>query len=399
MSPNPFSQPQRRRLVLKRGRERAIANRHPWVFSGAIERESGPEGAAIADLVDRDFRRIASGFYSAKSQIRVRVVAWHDEDLSEDFLKRRISDAVERREGLIDEATNAARFVNSEGDDLSGLVVDRYADALVIEISSAGLDGIRDLVVEHLGNLLRPRTTVVHNDLPARRIEGVSIENVVIGENRDEVQILENGLRFFVSLKSGQKTGFFLDQRDNRAIARSLAGGRIALNVFSYTGGFGVAAAAGGATSVREVEASDRALSIARRNHELNGSLGRADLVSGDAFEVLRDLVSQGDHYGIVVCDPPAFVKSRKDVEKAARGYKDINLQALKLVEPGGCLMTFSCSGHMPLDLFQKIVFAAALDARRRVSILRRLGAGIDHPVSLYCPEGEYLKGFLLRVE
>jgi 23S rRNA (cytosine1962-C5)-methyltransferase len=207
------------------------------------------------------------------------------------------------------------------------------------------------------------------------------------------LHFLESGLTFRVDPGEGQKTGFFLDQRDNRRLARTLASQKRVLNLFSYSGAFGVYAAAGGATSVTNVDVSARAIEIARENHALNGS--SAEFVVADAFQYVRQ---HRERFDFIVCDPPAFAKSRGDVDRAARGYKDVNLHALKLVEPGGLLMTFSCSGHMSLDLFQKVIFAAALDAGRRVSFVRRLGAGADHPVSLYCPEGEYLKGFLLEV-
>ncbi|HEX2059124.1 MAG TPA: class I SAM-dependent methyltransferase, partial [Thermoanaerobaculia bacterium] len=203
----------------------------------------------------------------------------------------------------------------------------------------------------------------------------------------------ESGLRFHVDPSEGQKTGFFLDQRENRRLARTLAGGKRVLNLFSYSGAFGVYAAAGGAASVTNVDVSAPAIDTARENHALNGST--AELVVADAFQYVRQRREPVD---LLICDPPAFAKSRGEVERAARGYKDVNLFAMRMVAPGGLMMTFSCSGHMSVDLFQKVIFAAALDAGRRVSFVRRLTAGPDHPVSLYCPEGEYLKGFLLEV-
>jgi 23S rRNA (cytosine1962-C5)-methyltransferase len=203
-------------------------------------------------------------------------------------------------------------------------------------------------------------------------------------------------LKFEVDPASGQKTGFFLDQRENRGLAGSLASGKRVLNLFSYTGAFGVYAAAGGATEIENVDGSEIAIQQAKRNHDLNGSA--AKFVVADAFAHVRQLAATNQRYGLVVCDPPAFAKRRVEVERAARGYKDINLYSMRLLEPGGVMLTFSCSGHMSLDLFQKVIFAAALDAGRRISFLRRLTAAPDHPVSIYCPEGEYLKGFLLEV-
>jgi 23S rRNA (cytosine1962-C5)-methyltransferase len=206
-------------------------------------------------------------------------------------------------------------------------------------------------------------------------------------------------LKFRIDPRGGQKTGFFLDQRDNRQFTKELSQDAAMLNLFSYTGAFGVYAAAGGAASIENVDTSAPALEAAKLNYEMNGSIDRASFVTADAFSHVRLLAHERKQYDFVICDPPAFVKNRNDVDRAARGYKDINLYSMRLVRPGGLLMTFSCSGHMPADLFQKIVFSAALDTGRRVSFERRLTAGEDHPVSLYCPEGEYLKGFLLRVE
>jgi 23S rRNA (cytosine1962-C5)-methyltransferase len=394
-----FFRPERRRkLVLRRGRERAVANRHPWIFDGSIERESGPADAAIADLIDPAGTLLASGFYSAHSQIRLRALVFGEETLTPELLMRRIAEAADRRESILSSQTTAARLIHSEGDELSGLVVDRYGDLLVAEITSAGAEKIRQLLIEPFSRPTPPAAIYFRNDLPARRLEQLPTESEAIGVMEPEVEILENGLRFTVSVKEGQKTGFFLDQRDNRAMARGLASGRAVLNLFSYSGGFGVYAAAGGARSVEEVDTSGAAIDLARRNHQSNSSQAAVRFTVADAFDYVRSLSAGGTAFDLIVCDPPAFARSRAEVERAARGYKDINLNALKLVRPGGYLMTFSCSGHMSLDLFQKVIFSAALDAGRRVSFLRRLGAGSDHPVSLFCPESEYLKGFLLQV-
>ncbi|HET7434600.1 MAG TPA: class I SAM-dependent rRNA methyltransferase [Thermoanaerobaculia bacterium] len=388
-----FAPAARRRLILKRGKERVVANRHPWIFAGAIHRESGPEDAAIADLVDTEGARLASGFYSKHSQIRLRALTFGEEELTEQLLRARIAAAVARRRPLFDEGTNAARIVHAEGDDLSSLVVDRYDDLLVVEIANRGVALLEDVIADALQRELSPRLIYFKNDLPVRGLEQLTTEARTIGEGEPVATIRENGLQFRVDPHEGQKTGFFLDQRDNRALARSLASGRRALNLFSYTGAFGVYAAAGGAASVENVDISAKAIELARANHAMNGA--DAQFTVADVFQWVRQTHEQ---YDLVICDPPAFAKSRGDVDRAARGYKDVNLYALKHVAPGGLMMTFSCSGHMSLDLFQKVIFAAALDAGRRVSFVQRLTAGSDHPVSLYCPEGEYLKGFLLEV-
>ncbi len=311
-------------------------------------------------------------------------------------------------------------MLHAEGDELSSIVVDRYDDVLVAEIANRGVEQLKPLIVEALQRALSPRVIYFKNDLPARKLEGLSTEDACVIPRREdgaespadgaanrqsegdpaltrgmtpETTILESNLKFRVNPAVGQKTGFFLDQRENRRLARNLAGGKRVLNLFSYSGAFGVYAAAGGAASVTNVDISAPAIEHARENHALNGS--DAEFVVADAFQYVRQRREDVD---LLICDPPAFAKSRGDVERAARGYKDVNLFAMRMVERGGLMMTFSCSGHMPADLFQKVIFAAALDAGRRVSFVRRLTAGPDHPVSIYCPEGEYLKGFLLEV-
>lgn len=383
----------RRTLVLKKGKERVVANRHPWIFAGALQNEKGPEDAAFADLVDHEGVRIASGFYSLHSQIRLRALAFGSEELSAAFFERRIEEAIARRAGILDAETNAARLIHAEGDELSSIVVDRYDDLLVVEIANRGAEQLKPLLVETLQRALSPRLIWFKNDLPVRSLERLTTEDDAAGDGEVSATVRESGLRFRVDPREGQKTGFFLDQRENRRLARELAGSRRALNLFSYSGAFGVYAAAGGATSVTNVDVSAPAIELAKANHALNGS--EAQFVVADVFQYVRQT---RERFDLLVCDPPAFAKSRSEVERAARGYKDVNLHAMKLVAPGGMMMTFSCSGHMSLDLFQKVIFAAALDAGRRVSIVKRLTAGPDHPVSVYCPEGEYLKGFLLEV-
>ena len=398
MSEDLFDARVRRKLFLKRGREGALKNRHPWIFEGAIARESGPDDAAIADLYDPTGKLLASGLYSAASQIRLRALTFGEEVTFEE-IRRRLDVAIDRRATLLTSGTSAVRLVHSEGDDLSGLVVDHYGDVLVVEITSAGLELLRDAISDELMQRTGARGIFYKNEVPARRLEGLTLRNDRRGDVPDPVEIVENGRRFLVSLAEGQKTGFFLDQRENRQIVGQISAGLSVLNVFSYSGGFGVYAATGGAAAVEEVDISEPAVEMARRNHELNPSGADLRFTAGDAFDYLRQIGREGRTFDVVICDPPAFAKTRHEVERAARGYKDINMQALRLVRPGGSLLTFSCSGHMSLDLFQKVVFSAALDLRRRVSLLRRLGAGADHPVSLFCPESEYLKGFWLRAE
>jgi 23S rRNA (cytosine1962-C5)-methyltransferase len=393
-----FLSSNRKRLTLRRGKDRVVANRHPWIFAGAISDEAGPADAAIGDLIDGNGVRLASGFYSPHSEIRLRALTFGDEDLTPELIVSRLAASIERRRSLLSNETNAVRLVNAEGDELSGLVIDLYNDVAVAEVSNAGLERIKPAVIDTLRRELRPRMIYLNNDLPARRLEQLSTDPEAIGEGTPATTIVENGVRFEVDPATGQKTGFFLDQRENRRLAHDLASGRRVLNLFSYTGAFGVSAAAGGATFVENVDGSQVAIEQAKRNHDLNGSANIARFTVADAFSHVRKLDATHEKFGLVICDPPAFAKRRVEVDRAARGYKDINLYAMRLLEPRGMLLTFSCSSHMSLDLFQKVIFAAALDAGRRISILRRLTAAPDHPVSIYCPEGEYLKGFLLEV-
>jgi 23S rRNA (cytosine1962-C5)-methyltransferase len=398
MNDDLFAPARRRILTLKPGKERAVRNMHPWIFAGAIGNESGANEAAIADLVDASGTVIASGFHSRRSQIRLRAVTWGDVALTEELLHERIVAAIERRRPLLGDTLDAVRLVHAEGDELSGLVIDQYRDVVVVEIANRGLEQLKPLIIETLKSAVQPRIIYFKNDLPLRELEQLPAQATWDGSGGAETDITEHGLTFHVDPKEGQKTGFFLDQRENRQLGRTLSRDARMLNLFSYSGGFGVYAAAGGAKSVENVDVSAPAIEMARRNHALNGSEAQTTFTVADAFSYVRLLARRPERFDLVVCDPPAFAKNRNDVERAARGYKDVNLHAMKIIENGGYLMTFSCSGHMSLDLFQKVIFSAALDAKRRISIVSRLGAGPDHPISLFCPEGEYLKGFLLQV-
>ena len=386
-----FAAENRRRLTLKPGKEKLVAKRHPWIFGGAIAKESGNPEAAIGDLYDPQGTLVASGFYSQHSQIRLRALTFGDEELSAATLRGRLEASFARR--TFDHG-NAARLVNAEGDGLSGLVIDLYDGLAVVEIANRGLELLKDVVVEAL-QAHDVRMIYFKNDIPARKIEQLPLEDTTLGTGDPVATIVENGLKFAVEPAEGQKTGFFLDQRENRQLARTLAKGKRVLNLFGYTGGFGVYAAAGGATHVDDVDISAKAIDGAKRNYALNDL--EATFIVADAFAFVRQTMHVShDKWDLIICDPPAFAKSHNDVDRAARGYKDINLYALRLLNPGGMLMTFSCSGHMSSDLFQKVIFSAALDAGVRASFVRRLTAAPDHPVSLYAPEGEYLKGFLL---
>ncbi|HEY1372832.1 MAG TPA: class I SAM-dependent rRNA methyltransferase [Candidatus Binatia bacterium] len=388
-----------RKLYLKKGRERPVTGAHPWIFSGAIEKaEEDTAGDPVVDVVDHQGRWLARGLYNPKSQIRVRLLTWEKEAIDTAFFARRIAAAAALRASLVSPSTNVYRVINGEGDLLPGVIVDRYADYLVCQFFTAGIDALKSLFIEALAAELKPKGIYERSEGGVRDEEGLPPSvGVVYGEEPPElVEIEENGHRFLVDIRGGQKTGFFLDQRDNRALIAALAPGTAILNCFAYTGGFSVYALKAGAKRVISLDSSRPALELAQRNLELNGlAAGEDDLIRGDAFSFLKNFEEEVD---IIVLDPPSLAHRRGDVEAAAGGYKFLNLHGLKLLPPGGLLLTFCCSQHVPVDLFQKIVFGAAVDARRRVQVLKRLTAAPDHPVSLHHPEGEYLKGLLLRV-
>jgi 23S rRNA (cytosine1962-C5)-methyltransferase len=386
-------------VFLKKGREAPVIRGHPWIFSGAVEKIEGESASAgIADVFDHQRNWLARGLYNPMSQIRVRVLTWEKEEIDVSFFSRRLTQAAALREKLVSPSTDGYRLVNGEGDLLPGLVIDRYGEFLVCQFYTAGIDNLKGVVVDALMNLFNPRGIYDRSEGGVRDEEELPPSiGVLAGEEPPElIRIEENGIRFLVDIRKGQKTGFFLDQRDNRALLSSLARDATVLNCFAYTGGFAAYALKGGAKRVVSVETSRPALDLAKQSFDLNGlAVGEHDLLRADVFSYLKN---SAEEFDIVVIDPPALAHRRGDVEAAAGGYKFLNLHALRLLQPGGMLLTFSCSSHISPDLFQKIVFGAAVDASRRVQIVKRGGHAPDHPVSLHHPEGDYLKGLLLKV-
>ncbi len=389
-------------LTLARGREAASRRRHPWVFSGSLV-GGAPEAGGAVEVRDASGAFVGRGFASPSSPIAVRVWTFEDRPLDAALVAGRVDDAVRLRARVVPEETDGYRVVNAEGDYLPGLVVDRYGSVLSVQATTAGTERARELWLPALLARLSPGAVVQRNDLPSRRGEGLRVDDEVLagGAVPARATFRERGLAFVAELSGGQKTGFFLDQRENRHRVRGLAGGRRVLNLFSYSGAFGVAALAGGAVRVVHVDVSEPALALARENHRANGQAVDGDgapaaTVCADVFEDLRARVAAGERWDLVVTDPPAFAKRRGDVDRACRGYKDVNRLALKLLAPGGFLLACSCSGPVDADLFQKVLFSAAIDAGVPARILEKRGAGPDHPVSVDCPEGEYLKAFLL---
>lgn len=390
--------------MLKRNRARPVLQRHPWIFSGAIERVEGE--AADGDVVEvRDAGRnwLARGTLNRRSQIAVRVLTWQqDEAVDRAFWRRRLAQAIAARQALADDPTTTAyRLVHAESDYLPGLVVDRYGEWAVVQFLTLGVERCRDEIVEALVDLLAPRGIYERSDVEVRAKEGLAQRTGPLwGEEPPElVEISEDGRRFLVDVRQGHKTGFYLDQRENRARLPAFCRGAEVLDAFAYTGAFGVCAALGGASRVTLVESSAPALDLARRHLALNDLDHRSvECVQGDVFSVLRGYRAQGRRFDVVVLDPPKFAHSEREVKRAARAYKDVNLLAFRLLRPGGVLFTFSCSGAVSADLFQKVVFGATVDAEREAQIIGVLAQGADHPVALTFPEGAYLKGLICRV-
>ena len=408
-------------LTLKPGREKSVRNRHPWLFSGAIQRiERDAQDGDVVDVHSDIGQWLARGYLNRRSQIQVRLLSWdEDQAIDEGFWRGRLQRAIAGRAALaatpeISEVAaddwrlpkslqiNAYRLVHAESDGLPGLVVDRYGDWLVMQCLTLGIERVKPLLARLLAELCQPAGIVERSDVDVRQKEGLRpAVGMLHGEApAGPVEIVEHGQRFLVDLLGGQKTGFYLDQRENRRRVAAYCQGARVLNAFSYSGGFAVYALAAGAQHVVNLDSSLEALELAERNLALNGldPDAQAEGVAGDVFQVLRDWRASGQRFDVIILDPPKFAHSQQQVERAARAYKDINLLAMQLLQPGGMLATFSCSGLLSADLFQKIVFGASVDAGRDVQVVERLSQGPDHPVLLSFPEGEYLKGLVCRV-
>ncbi len=393
-------------LLLKPGKERSLFRRHPWIFEGSVERLDGrARPGDTVDVVDANGRTLARAAWSPKSQIRARVWTFDSEETIDDaFFKRRVAAAVARREAMPTlRGQDGMRLIHGESDGLPGVIADRYGDTICLQLTAAGPDKWRKAIVGALAKATGIARIYERSDSDVRGLEGLEpVTGWVHGEAPGgPLSIDENGVRLGVDVVGGHKTGFYLDQRDNRLLTRALAAGRSVLNCFCYTGGFSLQALAGGAASVLSIDSSGPALAGARANLALNSQLdaGRAEWLEADVFEALRTFRKEGRKFDLIVLDPPKFAPSAAHAERAARAYKDINLLGFRLLNPGGYLLTYSCSGGIGLELFQKIVAAAAVDVGRDARILQRLSAGPDHPVALHFPEGEYLKGLLVQAD
>lgn len=385
-------------VVLKPGRDKAVKNRHHWIFSGAIHRLPEFEDGAILPVQSSSGQLLGHGYFNRRSSITGRMLSFGDEPPGV-AIRRSLEEALALRRRFFDpRVTNAMRLVNAEGDSLPGLVADVYDDVLVLQVATLGMEKLKPLVVELLTAALHPRAVLERSDLPARRDEGLEDRSgVLAGEAVERVRILENGVSFWVDLTHGQKTGFFLDQRESRRLVRECAAGRRVLNTFAYSGSFSVCAVLGGAVRADSVDTSASAIALAQENFELNALPAASGVFfQGDVFEFLREPALDHD---FIILDPPAFAKKRTDVVAACRGYKDINRLAFQRVKAPGLVLTFSCSHFVDEGLFQQVVFQAAQEAGRRVRIIQKHRQAFDHPINVFHPETVYLKGFLLYVD
>ncbi len=386
------------RVVLKKGRAKSIKNFHPWVYSGAVERVEGEfQPGDIVRVVSYDGHFQAKGFINPRSQLFVRILTFQEDPIDIAFLEGRLRAALQQRLQWLPSNTNAFRVVNSDADRLSGLIADYYNGILVVQINSLGMDRLREIVVPLLQHITEARAVYERSESPSRKDEGLGLrKGELVGTVPDRHIIEENGIKFWVDIPEGQKTGFFLDQRDNRQrVGQWASRRRRLLNLFSYSGGFSVYAALAGIPTI-SVDISEAALDLARENFKLNGlDPSRHQFVVANVFDYLRQVA---DHFDFVVLDPPSFIKKRKHLNQGTRGYKDINLMTMKKMENGGSLLSCSCSHYLDWNLFQKVLFAAAQDAGRQVHIVGRYAQPHDHPISVFHPEGEYLKTFWLQV-
>jgi 23S rRNA (cytosine1962-C5)-methyltransferase len=385
------------RVVLKRGREGPVRGGNPWIFSQAIERiePPSPEAGAIVTVHDATGTLLGMGYCNPATTIALRMIAWGEAPAIEELIARRLKSALELRRRFVRDDTNAYRLVNGDGDGLSGVVVDRFGEVLVVQILTAGADRMRGAIVAALRELLHPRAIIERSHGAVRKQEGLEDHTAVLaGEAVASAVASENGIKLKIDLEHGQKTGYFLDQRENRALAGSIASGARVLDAFCYQGGFALAALAGGASKVVAVDTSARALDVARENLELNGRPANAvEFVHGEAGKFMAETPNRFD---LIVLDPPPLARSRGDAERAGRLYVELNTVAMRVLAPGGRLMTFSCSTHFRADDFVRAVRYAASNARRNLRLLAHLGPGPDHPVLLGHAEGEYLTGLLL---
>lgn len=389
---------------LKKGKEKAVRQLHPWIFSGAIEQIKGkPENGEIVDVRDHSGEFLAKGFFNDQSRVAVRILEWNEEvTIDESWWRMRIQRAVSARKDLLASAeTNTCRLIFSEADFLPGLIVDRYADYLSVQILTSGIEKVKDIIVSELVSLLNVKGVFDRSDASARAHDGMEASfGILYGEEPPQfVEVSENGLKYLINIAEGQKSGFFCDQRENRRIVAGYAKGKRVLDCFSYSGGFTLNALKNSASEVVSVDSSALAVETLKQNIVLN-DFGdeKHTAVQSDVNKYLRILKEEGQKFDVIVLDPPKYAPSRSSLDKASRAYKDLNRMAMGLLNSGGLLATFSCSGAVDISHFKQILAWAALDAGKEIQYIYQFCQPEDHPVRSSFPEGEYLKGLFCRV-
>lgn len=402
MTTKSSTRPSYPQVVLQRGRDKNIRARHPWVFSGAIASVKGePALGETVEVRSEHGDLLGMGAWSPQSQIQVRLWAVGRATIERAFFAEKIHAALQQRQALGITARNTAyRVINAESDSLPGVIVDKFGDWLILQALTAGAEHWKQTIAELLMEQLPCKGVYERSDVDIRKKEGLSTTTgLLIGEMPPAfIDILEEGRHYRVDVLQGHKTGFYLDQRDNRSAVEHYAQGKTVLNCFSYTGGFSIAALKGGASKAINMDASQPALDLAAQAAQLNGfTPGQMENIQGDVFQLLRQYRDEGRQFDLIILDPPKFAENKSQIEKAARGYKDINLLGFRLLKPNGLLFTFSCSGLMDSNLFQKVVADAAVDAGCDAQIIRKLDQASDHPTRLAFPEGYYLKGLICQ--
>jgi 23S rRNA (cytosine1962-C5)-methyltransferase len=390
-------------IYIKVDREKSIIKRHPWIFSGTIDKVAGnPKIGETVDVLSANGEFLARASYNPNSSIAGRIWTWDEsEQISTNLFHDRLNKAITCRWKIKDLIqSDAVRMVNAESDNLPGLILDRYQDTYVIQFLTAGVEYWKSIIIDCVLDITHAKILYERSDVDIRQLEGLPLRNGLLHGKLTEnkVVITENDLKFSVDIIAGHKTGFYLDQRDNRMITQKISAGLNVLDCFAYSGGFGLNALYGNANSITLVDSSGTALSQAKENLILNNlTTENVTFIEQDIFKYLRTLRDSGKVFDMIILDPPKFAPTSSNAEQAARGYKDINLLAFKILNPGGILITFSCSGGVSEEFFQKIVYGAALDAKAEAVILKRLHQAPDHPVALNYPESAYLKGFIIR--
>ena len=391
-------------VVLKKGKEKAVLHRHPWVFSGAIEKVKGkPANGDVVKLVDAKGAFMAYGFYNDQSRVALRLLEWDETvEIDEQWFRNKVAVAVQSRsEVLVDGVNNTCRLIFSESDYLPGLIVDKYADHLAVQVLTSGIEKMMPCIIDELNSILKPESIFDKSDATSRGHEGLQTQNIVLAGTHppDRVEVIENGIKYNINIAEGQKSGFYCDQRDNRKIVAAHAKGKKVLDCFSYTGGFTLNALQNQAAAVMSVDSSALAVETLKENVLLNGfDADKVTTITSDVNKQLRKLREDGELFDIVILDPPKYAPSRSALDKASRAYKDLNRLGMLLLSKGGLLATYSCSGAMNMETFKQVLAWAALDAGKQVQFINQLCQPEDHPVRSSFPEGEYLKGLLCRV-